>query len=366
MSIYPEVRGGKRTGRWHVEVQRNKQRLHDRVDSHKEAKTKEREFIQQLEDGSAPGGKFAPSSSLRLSDAISEAETVLWVGKGEAENNFKKLRFMETVFGDKHIDAIETKDVDALVKRLRRKGPKGRPLEDSTINRYLAVLSRFLKWSADRNYRRTPLPKIEWMDEDEGRIRWIEDSEQVRLLQLLPDPFDAVVRVAIQTGMRKSEIYEAVSGDNAKVTADHVHLWKTKNRTARSIPINAAIHADLMHLRQVGMPTERQLRYEWDKAKDAMKITDEDFVFHCCRHTFCTRLVQANVNIRIIKELAGHKTIQTTMRYTHVSDLDLRKAMDSLLARDCSRINSSDMVGEVVGFGGSIEGAATNKARLSV
>ncbi len=37
--------------------------------------------------------------------------------------------------------------------------------------------------------------------------------------------------------------------------------------------------------------------------------------FHAARHTFCTRLLRIGVSVHVVAQLAGHKNIQTTMRY---------------------------------------------------
>jgi integrase/recombinase XerC len=50
---------------------------------------------------------------------------------------------------------------------------------------------------------------------------------------------------------------------------------------------------------------------------------------HALRHTFASRLMR-KVNIRIVQELLGHKSITSTQVYTHPNGDDLKKAIDSV------------------------------------
>lgn len=50
---------------------------------------------------------------------------------------------------------------------------------------------------------------------------------------------------------------------------------------------------------------------------------------HILRHTFATKLMR-KTNIRIVQQLLGHKSIQSTQVYTHPNDQDLKTAIDSL------------------------------------
>ena len=52
---------------------------------------------------------------------------------------------------------------------------------------------------------------------------------------------------------------------------------------------------------------------------------------HLLRHTFATRLMRT-VNIRVVQELLGHKSITSTQIYTHPNGDDLKNAIDSLNA----------------------------------
>ncbi len=79
------------------------------------------------------------------------------------------------------------------------------------------------------------------------------------------------------------------------------------------------------------MPTARTLRYQWEKARATMGLTDDkNFVFHACRHTRATRLLDKGVNVFVIQEWLGHSQIETTKRYTHVKPHNLMDALQAV------------------------------------
>lgn len=53
------------------------------------------------------------------------------------------------------------------------------------------------------------------------------------------------------------------------------------------------------------------------------KTKDPNFVPHILRHTCCTRLMQKGAPVKKVQLFMGHKSINTTMRYTHLFPQDI-------------------------------------------
>jgi integrase len=234
------------------------------------------------------------------------------------------------------LDAIDTHTIDGLIKKLKAAGRA-----DGTINRYLSHLKTFLGWAAKRKYRTVPIAEIEfgWKKESAGRIRWITHDEERRIGEFLlsrthekagaAEPVWKLIQIAIATGCRRNELLSLELG---QINGNRLHLWETKTDTPRTVPMAPHITAMLVDLLQSGtMPTERGLRSWWQKLKTHMGLdADEDFVFHACRHTCATRMVDADINVFVIKEWMGHKVMETTLRYAHVKPQNLEDALSKV------------------------------------
>ena len=68
--------------------------------------------------------------------------------------------------------------------------------------------------------------------------------------------------------------------------------------------------------------TTRSLQQVFHRAKDASKIL-QPVTFHSLRHSYATHLHERGTDIKLIQELLGHNDLNTTLRYTHVSNRTL-------------------------------------------
>ena len=327
MAIYPDKKDGKLTGRFRVELQRGKERYRKRWPTLKEAEADEAAVTAAWARGegvAAPGQAPGAPKVHTFASVIPLAKGQLWRGQSDERGAWRRMEEAASIIGlSSRLDSVDTGAVDRLAAALRR-----RALADATVNRYLSHLLTFLKWSRDRKYRTAPLEdvKFSWGRESAGRIRWITAEEEAALLGFLDGPSADLARVAIATGCRRGELMDAKLD---QISGNRLHLWKTKSRKARTVPMTDATRDLLARLIQDGtMPTTTVLQDRWAKARSAMGLADDPhFVFHTTRHTCATRLLDAGVNIFVIQEWLGHSRIDTTLRYAHVKPQNLDDAL---------------------------------------
>lgn len=70
---------------------------------------------------------------------------------------------------------------------------------------------------------------------------------------------------------------------------------------------------------------------EIDSFKDDVPLMIKPFTPHCLRHTYCTMLYDAGVDVMTAKYLMGHEKIETTLNiYTHLSENKEKKGIEKL------------------------------------
>jgi integrase/recombinase XerD len=63
----------------------------------------------------------------------------------------------------------------------------------------------------------------------------------------------------------------------------------------------------------------RSIQHLVQKALVQLSLNNKNYSVHTIRHSFATHLVDNGTDLHTVKELLGHTTLQTTMRYMHLS-----------------------------------------------
>ena len=224
----------------------------------------------------------------------------------------------------------------ATTPRLAKAKKDLAPRQAGTINAYLAVLQhafamaikewQWLEHNPVKNVIRLPIPR--------SRTRKLTSAERERLLfysRLAPCRLmETIIIVALSTGPRKNEIRNMAFADYDRC-AGTIVLNETKNGDRRRVRLfgrAAQLMADLYDRRwpgqtlffeskgNPGYPVD--FRYSWEMALERAAIPD--FCFHDLRHSAASYLAEQGATLADIKEILGHRSIQTTQKYTHLTE----------------------------------------------
>ncbi len=205
-----------------------------------------------------------------------------------------------------------------------------------TVNHKVSHLSMMLKTAMDKGWI-DKMPKMVRRKPGKGRIRFINEAEEQRLLnacaELGFDELRDLVQVAIDTGFRRGELLQIAPSDliNGKI---HLYDGETKSGKGRAVPATSRVEAIIQRRSngpRVFSYTFPTLRREWNLVRELMGLSeDKQFIVHMLRHTCATRLVQRGVPLPIVKEWMGHATITTTMRYVQFAPDSLNVAKAAL------------------------------------
>ena len=89
----------------------------------------------------------------------------------------------------------------------------------------------------------------------------------------------------------------------------------------------------------------RSIQHLMQKALIRVGLESKNYTIHTIRHSFATHLVDNGTDLHTIKELLGHSSLQTTMKYLHLTSKRIDQIVNPydalLLAKDNNIINTS-------------------------
>ncbi len=275
-----------------------------------------------------------------------------WSGK-DYDNQMYRVNYWCSLFGNKIITDIDIFDIRDQVDLMIEEGQR-----PTTIIRKKAVLSSIFKYALSRGYiDKNVVVDVKISNDAKQRNRVLTDNERAALLdscrQSHWDKLYLLVLMALVSGARRSELL-GLHWNDIDFKSNVALLSDTKNGTSRTLLFPSIAMAELKRFQQTGNgllfeseknpALPKDIRKAWAKALKIAGISDKDilnadnsvkiekYTFHCLRHGFCTALSDAGKELSQIAEMAGHKSIQTTMRYVHQGNDQKQKIVDELAA----------------------------------
>jgi integrase len=184
-----------------------------------------------------------------------------------------------------------------------------------------------------------PATSVRFFRVNNQRLRFLDRDEEAKLLSACSPSIKPIIVTALNTGMRRGEIL-ALQWEQVDFANELITVKDSKNGEPRNIPMNSCL-ADLFRTVRIDSQSpyvfhsrngSRYKSIQWAWCEALRKAGIHDFRFHDLRHTFASRLVMAGVDLVTVKELLGHKSINMTMRYSHLSQDHKKKAV-RLLSR---------------------------------
>lgn len=98
-----------------------------------------------------------------------------------------------------------------------------------------------------------------------------------------------------------------------------------------SLRFHCSLSRDYFFVSLKGKPLERTYIYRLVKKDAWNQGLSPSFSPHSIRHSYATRLVGEDVDLRLVQELLGHSDISTTQIYTHIDTRHLIDTVDQAL-----------------------------------
>ena len=206
-----------------------------------------------------------------------------------------------------------------------------RSLSDRTINAVISQLRFFTMYVLHRPWDNTQLP----MRKFDVYLPYVPTIEEVqRFISTLPTlKQKAMVALMYSSGLRVGEVCNLKYSD-IKRSSMRIHVAQAKNRSDRyAILSQKSLDILTDYWYAYGKPTEWLFPAKQDSSRPCKTAIlanqvlqhrkklglDPKLNCHSFRHAFGTHLYEAGTDLLTIKELLGHKSLNSTVIYVHLA-----------------------------------------------
>ncbi|HBZ55685.1 MAG TPA: site-specific integrase [Syntrophobacteraceae bacterium] len=259
--------------------------------------------------------------------------------KSWATDQFYYNKHLKPRFGSRALDAIAPLDIERMKVELKQSTtPQGKPYAAATIKHQLVLLNRLynvaLRWGLYEG--KNPLYHVKKPKLNNQITEYLSQDEMRRLMETLDrwpcQATAALVRFAMFTGIRKSEVFK-LDWSDVDFERETVTLRDPKGGKTDTIPVSQEAIAVLKGVTRVSNfvfpgpdgAQKRTFRDPWYRIREAAGLPKE-IRFHGLRHNFASHLVSNGMDLLTVGKLLSHKDSSTTRRYAHLSDERVRQA----------------------------------------
>lgn len=280
-----------------------------------------------------------PKARMTLAELV---ELYLAAWSGQDHSRTQRMNALVAVAGTRRlIDITE----DFLRDDLEAYGLGRRP---ATVNRRKAAWSALFKFAiGKRILKDNPARRIAILPENNKRVRWLSDNERRLLLSACDESswplLKLLVVLAMTTGARQGELL-SLHWEQVDFASRTAVLLRTKNGDGRTLVFPTPAIVELMkHRKADGLIFGREdgdkpltFRKHWDRALSKAGLAD--FRFHDLRHDAASQLAMAGATLLEVAEVLGHRNLQTTKRYAHLSHQHKQAVTDRVMGEVFGRL----------------------------
>lgn len=315
---------------WWISYQQGSVRKREKVGTRGNAISKYHERKKEIRDG-----KQLDTANLRHKGAkfnVLAEDAVTWTLNNKPKHIRhvqSRMKSINAEFGERVAAEIEAADIERWLNGQTHWAP-------ATKNRHRALMSLVYRLAIKaKKMKSNPASLTEMQPERNERPRFLSPEEETALMAVLrkdyPENIPAFI-VSIHTGMRLSEQF-GLLWRQVDLVGKVVRLDQTKNGDLRNVHLNKTALAAFEGLAKTPHKPSDTV---WDSksikwfTSAIEKAGIDNYTWHVNRHTFCSRLAQQGASIFHIAELAGHRDLKMTRRYSHLRPSDSRAAVEML------------------------------------
>lgn len=211
-----------------------------------------------------------------------------------------------------------------------------------TILHYMKFLRHVFRWAIGRGViEKSPFASVKLPTVRAGKTRFLSIEEEAQLCRAVGQPYDRWIRLAILTGMRKSEQFGLRWAD-IDLERGLITLPHTKSGTIQYVHLTAEATAILRSLIAGNtsvwvFPSENpnthlDHRNFYARVYQPALLTAKlpGVTWHTLRHTFASRLAMNGEAPSTIAALLRHSGTDLVARYAHLSPTHLQGALEGV------------------------------------